>query len=128
MPYFALIMLAVSLLGFVIAVVMSLTAYKNSVRDSLLNLGIIFTNVIFTAVAAWLIYVRSFAVDVSMTMKTPCYVLGLLTFICCIIQGNIIKIEIKNGKTEKLTEKIVFPEILSIAGILYFFIQSKIPL
>ena len=128
MPYFALIMLVVSFMGFIIAAFMSLTAYKNSVRDSLLNLGIIFTNVIFTAIAAWLVYIRSFAVDVSMTMKTPCYVLGLLTFICCIIQGCIIKIEIKNGRTEKLTGKIVFPEILSIAGMLYFLIQNKIPL
>lgn len=122
MPTFALIMLAASIVGFIIAAVLTLTT-KISAKQKMLCLAIVFINVLFAALSAWLMYERSFAVDVSMTMKTPCYVLGLMTFICCIIQGAVIK-----SGTEKLTGKLLIPEILSIAALVYFFIQNRIPL
>lgn len=139
MPTFALIMLAESLLGFAIATALSLVACKNSVSTNSVKaklitlICIVFINVIYTGIAALNIYINSFAVDVSMTMKTPCYVLGLTSFICSIIQGSIIKKSIVNGSLgvesiKKLTGKIFIPEIISIAGILYFLLQSKIPL
>lgn len=139
MPTFALIMLAESLLGFVIAAALFLSAYKkiegnNSSKARLIIfVGIVFANVIYAIIAALNIYMRSFAVDVAMTMKIPCYVLGLMTLICCVIQGFIIKNEIEKGSfgeesLKMLTGKLAVPEILSIAGLLYFFIKNQIPL
>lgn len=135
MPTFALIMLAESLLGFVIAAALSLSACKSIAGNSLkkasliILIGIVLINVIYTGIAAWLIYNRAFAVDVSMTMKTPCYVLGLMSFICSVIQGAVIKAELENNKSTKvIIEKLLIPEIISLVGILYFFMQSQIPL
>ena len=132
MPDFALIMLAESLLGFMIATALSLSAFKNlagSKARIIILIGIVFINVIYTGIAAWIIYIRAFAVDVSMTMKTPCYVLGFMAFICSVIQGAIIKEELKNNKSTKaIIGKLLVPEVLSLVGLIYFFMQSRIPL
>ena len=128
MPRFAIIMLAAVFLGFVIAEVLTLTAGRISAKEKLSCSGVIFINVLFAVFAAWSISVRSSVVDVSITMKIPCLVLGLMTFICCVIQAAVIKIETENGRTEKLAVKILIPEILSVIGLIYFLIQSRIPL
>ena len=125
-------MLAESLLGFVIAATLSLSVFKNlagSKARIIILIGIVFINVIYTGIAAWIIYIRAFAVDVSMTMKTPCYVLGLMSFICSVIQGAIIKAELeKNKSTNTIIGKLLVPEVLSLVGLIYFFMQSRIPL
>ena len=142
MADYVIIMIAAAAIGFLFAAVNIINAYKIFISDDFRKLNhskIVLrnklpilmacplSNLIYAVLCAAIIYMEFDGFSIS--MKIPCYIMGIAALICSALQGIVLKKDIINGALDddKMIStavlKIGVIEIISIAALVYFFIQ-----
>ena len=142
MNEYVIIMVAAAAIGFIFAAVSIINAYKIFISDDFRKLNhsknvlknklpilmaCPLSNLIYAVVCSAIIYMEHDGFSIS--MKIPCYIMGIAAFICSALQGIVLKKDIINGALDddKMIStavlKIGIIEIISIAALTYFFIQ-----
>ena len=145
MADYVIIMVAAAAIGFIFAAVNIINAYKiftsddlrsfnnpkNILRNKLITfIGYPLADLVFAVLCAAMIYVNNDGY--SMSMKIPCYIMGIAALISSVLQGIILKKDIINGALDdnKMFSNTVFKvcgiSVISMAALIYFFIQLKL--